>query len=166
MRVGLAALALWALVPLLGHAMPSGWRVWLAFLGMGLLNNVVPFALIVWGQTQIASGLASILNAAMPLFTVLVASALLPDERATPLKLAGVVIGLTGVIVMIGPEALEGLGGAVLAQLAVVGATVSYASAGVYGRRFRVMGIDPFVTAAGQVAASALFLAPIALIVD
>lgn len=166
LRVGLAALALWALVPLLGHAMPRGWRVWLAFLGMGLLNNVVPFALIVWGQTQIASGLASILNAATPLFTVLVAGALLPDERATPLKLAGVVIGLTGVIVMIGPEALEGLGGAVLAQLAVVGATVSYAFAGVYGRRFRVMGIDPIVTAAGQMAASALFLAPIALIVE
>ena len=166
MRVGLAALALWALVPLLGHAMPRGWRVWLAFLGMGLLNNVVPFALIVWGQTQIASGLASILNAATRLFTVLVANALLPDERVTPLKLAGVVIGLTGVIAMIGPEALEGLGGAVLALLAVVGVTVSYAFAGVYGRRFRVMEIDLIVTAAGQVAASALFLAPIALIVE
>lgn len=166
LRVGLAAVALWALVPLLGLKVPRSAVVWLAFLGMGLINNVVPFTLIVWGQTQIASGLASILNAATPLFTVLVASALLPDERATLLKLGGVVIGLAGVVLMIGPEALDGLGAAVLAQLAVVGATVSYAFAGVYGRRFKSLGVDPIVTAAGQVAASAIFLAPIALVVE
>lgn len=166
LRVGLAALALWALVPLLGLQVPRGIGIWMAFLGMGLLNNVVPFSFIVWGQTQIASGLASILNAATPLFTVLVASALLPDERATPLKLGGVVIGLAGVVVMIGPDALDGLGAAVLAQLAVLGATVSYAFAGVYGRRFKTLGVDPIVTAAGQVAASAIFLAPIALYVE
>ena len=166
LRVGLAALALWALVPLLGLKVPRGIGIWMAFLGMGLINNVVPFSFIVWGQTQIASGLASILNAATPLFTVLVASALLPDERATPLKLGGVVIGLAGVVVMIGPDALDGLGAAVLAQLAVLGATVSYAFAGVYGRRFKTLGVDPIVTAAGQVAASALFLAPIALFVE
>lgn len=166
LRVGLAALALWALAPLLGLTLPRGVRVWGAFLAMGLLNNALPFTLIVWGQTQIASGLAAILNAATPLFTVLVAGALLPDERATPVKLAGVVIGLFGVAVMIGPEALSGLGGAVLAQLAVVGATLSYAFAGVYGRRFRAMNVYPIATAAGQTTCSALVLAPLALIVE
>lgn len=132
---------------------------------MGLLNNVIPFALIVWGQTQIASGLASILNAATPIFTVIVAGILLPDERPTPLKLFGVALGFVGVVVMIGVPALGGVG-SLFAQLAIVAATVSYAFAGVYGRRFKSLGINPVVTAAGQVTASTLILLPITLFVD
>ena len=134
-------------------------------MGMGLLNNVIPFALIVWGQTQIASGLASILNAATPIFTVVVAGMLLPDERATALKLTGVTIGFLGVVVMIGLPALTG-GDSLLAQLAIIAATLSYAFAGVYGRRFRAMNISPITTAAGQVTASAIILTPVALAVD
>jgi drug/metabolite transporter (DMT)-like permease len=132
---------------------------------MGLLNNAIPFGLIVWGQTQIASGLASILNATTPLFTVIVAGILLSDERATPLKLLGVAVGFIGVVVMIGTPAI-GEGDSTLAQVAIMVAALSYAFAGVYGRRFKKMLISPFVTAAGQVTASALVMTPIALITD
>ncbi len=166
LRVGLAALALWAIVLLLGRAVPKGRAVWGAFFGMGVLNNVVPFGLIVWGQQTIASGLASILNATTPLFTVVIAALLLADERASPLKLVGVTVGFLGVIVMIGLDALSGLGAGVFAQVAVLGGALSYAFAGVYGRRFKRLGVDPIVTAAGQVTASTLILAPAALMVD
>lgn len=165
LRVGIAAITLWIIALMIGLRPPKELRVWGAFLGMGLLNNVVPFALIVWGQTQIASGLASILNAATPIFAVLVAGMLLPDERVTPLKLAGVGIGFVGVVVMIGLPALSG-GGSLIAQLAIIAAALSYAFAGVYGRRFKVMGINPIITAAGQVTASTIVLTPVALMVD
>ncbi len=166
LRVGLAAVALWAFVALTGRQVPREGRVWAAFLGMGLLNNVVPFTLIVWGQHAIASGLTSILNATTPLWTVLVAGLLLPDEPLSGRKLGGVVVGLLGVALMIGLDALGGLGGHVLAQLAVLAGALSYAFAGVFGRRFRRMGVDPIVTAAGQVTAAALVLAPLALLVE
>lgn len=165
LRVGIAAITLWIIALMIGLRPPKELRVWGAFLGMGLLNNVVPFALIVWGQTQIASGLASILNAATPIFAVVVAGILLPDERVTPLKLVGVGIGFVGVVVMIGLPALSG-GGSFIAQLAIIAAALSYAFAGVYGRRFKAMKINPIITAAGQVTASTIVLIPVALMVD
>lgn len=166
LRVGLAAVALWAFVLLAGRRVPRGHAAWVAFLGMGLLNNAVPFTLIVWGQHGIASGLASILNATTPLFTIVVAGLLLPDEPPSARKLAGVAVGLLGVALMIGLDAFAGLGAHVLAQLAVLGGALSYAFAGVYGRRFRRLGVDPVVTAAGQVTASTVVLAPLALLVE
>ncbi|MGY8869780.1 MAG: DMT family transporter [Pseudomonadales bacterium] len=165
LRVGIAAIALWSIVLLIGQRPPKSMSVWIAFLGMGLLNNAIPFVLIVWGQTQVASGLAAILNATAPLFTVVIAGILLPDERTTPLKLAGVAIGFMGVVVMIGIPAI-GEGNHTLAQVVIMAAALSYAFAGVYGRRFKKMAVSPIVTAAGQVTASALVLAPIALTVD
>lgn len=166
LRVGLAAVTLWGIVAVMGLRPPRSMRVWAAFMGMGLLNNVIPFTLIVWGQTQIASGLAAILNATTPLFTVIVAGLLLADERMTPMKVTGVAVGFAGAVMMIGPDALGGLGGNVLAQLACLGGALSYAFAGVFGRRFGTMNIDPVVTAAGQVTASTIVLAPITLFVD
>jgi len=166
LRVGLAAVTLWGIAAAMGLRPPGSARIWTAFAGMGLLNNVLPFTLIVWGQTQIASGLAAILNATTPLFTVIVAGLMLADERMTPMKVTGVAIGFAGVVAMIGPDALGRLGGNVLAQLACLGGALSYAFAGVYGRRFKAMGVDPVVTAAGQVTASAIVLAPVALLVD
>ncbi len=165
-RVALAALALWAVALVRGLKPPRSLKVWLAFAGMGLLNNVIPFSLIVWGQTEIASGLASIFNATTPLFAVVVAHVFLRDERATPMKIAGVVVGFVGVVVMIGPAALDGFGAAVVAQMAILGAALAYAFAGVFGRRFKTMGLDPILTAAGQVTASSVILTPVALVVD
>jgi len=166
LRVGIAAIALWFFCLLTGIRMPGAPRVWIAFFGMGALNNAIPFSLIVWGQTHIASGLASILNATTPMFTVVIAGLILSDERMTPLKLFGVVVGFAGAVVMIGPAALSGLGDNTWAQLAVLGGALSYACAGVYGRRFKTLGVDPIVTAAGQVTASSLLLVPLALYVD
>ncbi len=165
LRVGIAALTLWGIAMMIGLRPPKSLKVWTSFLGMGLLNNVFPFVLIVWGQTQIASGLASILNAATPIFAVIVAGVLLPDEQPTPLKWLGVILGFVGVAVMIGIPTLGGENN-LLAQLAIVAATISYAFGGVYGRRFKSLGVSPVITAAGQVTASTLVLLPIALLVD
>lgn len=164
LRVSLAAILLWTTAIVRGLRPPKGLKIWAAFLGMGLLNNVIPFSLIVWGQTQIASGLASILNAATPIFTVVVAGIFLPDERVTPRRVLDVTVGFLGVVLMIGLPAINGTG--VLAHSAVIAATLSYAFAGVFGRRFKKMGVNPLVSAAGQVTASSLFLASVALTVD
>jgi drug/metabolite transporter (DMT)-like permease len=166
LRVGLAAAMLYATLRVLGVRMPREATTWAAFLGMGLLNNVIPFCLIVWGQTHIASGLAAIINATTPLFTVVVAHALTADEKMSANRLAGVAVGFIGVALMIGPDALAGIGADVLAQLAVLAAALSYAFAGVFGRRFARMGVAPLATATGQVTASAAMLVPVALLVD
>ena len=166
LRVAIAALALNLTLRLIGIALPRDGASWRAFLGMGLLNNAVPFSLIVWGQTHITSGLAAILNATTPLFTVLVAHCLTADDRLTRSRVLGLLIGFAGIVLLIGPEALRGLGGDVLAQCAVLGAAGSYACAGVFGRRFKRMGIPPLATAAGQVTAPTLLLLPLVLVVD
>lgn len=165
-RVALAAIILTVILRLRGERLPTSGRVWAAFFGMGFLNNAVPFLLIVWGQQFIASGVASILNASTPLFTVLFAHFLTTDEKLSGGRLAGVLIGFAGVAVMIGPDAFRALGSNLAAQLACLGAAVSYAFAGIFGRRFRAMGVTPITTAAGQVIASSTMLLPVMLVVD
>ncbi|MBT3532410.1 MAG: DMT family transporter [Rhodospirillaceae bacterium] len=165
-RVGLAALILLAVMRMLGQRMPTDRRIWAAFLAMGLLNNAIPFSLIVWGQSHVASGVASILNGTAPLFTVLVAHGLTRDEKMTGGRIFGVLAGLIGVAVMIGGQAVDSLGVDVLAQLAFLGAASSYAFAGVFGRRFQALGVTPMATATGQVTASSLILLPVMLFVD
>jgi len=157
-RVGLAAPVLWIAVVALGRRIPRDPAVWRAFVVMGILNNVIPFSLIVWGQTQIPSGLASILNASTPLFGVFVAGALLADERFTPARVLGVGIGFTGVVLLIGVDVLDIGDLPVLPQIAILGAALCYAVAGVFGRRFWAWGVDPLVTAAGQVTASGVVM--------
>ncbi|WP_247714882.1 DMT family transporter [Qipengyuania mesophila] len=167
LRVTLGAGVLYLVARATGARMPRDARIWAAFLGMALLNNVVPFSLLTWGQTQIAGGLAAILNATTPLWGVVVAHLLTPDEKATPAKLAGLSCGFAGVVVMVGGEALAGMGGAaVWAQAACLVATLSYALAGIYGRRFRALGVAPLATACGQLACSAAVLLPLVLWVD
>jgi drug/metabolite transporter (DMT)-like permease len=163
-RVSIAALTLQLVVRLVGEKMPTSPRLWGQFALMGLLNNLLPFSLIFWGQTRIASGLASTLNAATPLWTVLLAHFLTSDERLTLNRLGGVVFGLIGVVTMIGPDVREGLGLNALAQVAVVGAGISYAFAGIYGKRFKT--ISPYVMAAGQVTCASMMMIPIVLLVD
>ena len=166
LRVGIAAVVLNLVLPVMGLRMPTRPRDWLMFAALGLVNNALPFTLIVWGQTQIASGLASILNATTPLFTVLIAHVLTDDEKLSGNRLAGVLVGFAGVAALIGPEALAGAGANVLAQLACIAAAISYGFASVYGRRVRSMGMAPQVAATGMVTTSALVLIPIALVVE
>ena len=156
LRVAIAALFLGCLLLLGGARLPLRPDIVLNLLVMGLLNNVVPFSLIFWSQTAIDSSLAAILNATTPFWAVLMAHVVTRDERATVGRVAGCVIGFGGVVVMLGPAALLGLGSAVLPQLAVLLATLSYAAAGLFGRRFR--GLPPTPVAAGQLVASALVM--------
>ena len=160
-RVGLAALALLLVVRIAGQSMAVGRELWMAFFGMGILNNLIPFSLFLWGQQQIASGLASILNATTPIFAVLVMHCF-GNERATGLKLGGVLAGLIGVAVLMGPDALSGLGSNLAAQVACILAAVSYAFSGLIGRRFR--GVSPLVAATGQLSASTLMMLPIVFV--
>ncbi len=166
LRVTMASLALLAVMAIMNIELPRRGRIWAALFVMGFLNNVVPFSLIVWGQTHIASGVASILNATTPLFTVLVAHFLTADEKMTVGRILGVFLGLAGVAVMVGTAVVQSLGTDVLAQVAILGAALSYAFAGVFGRCFKAMGVAPLATAAGQVTASSILLLPVMLIVD
>jgi drug/metabolite transporter (DMT)-like permease len=165
-RVSLAAVILLLVLRLRGERLPREWAVWAAFLGMGFINNAIPFSLIVWGQQHLASGLAAILNASTPLFTVVLAHFLTSDERMTPGKLAGVAVGIVGVATIVGSDALRDLGAHVVAQAMCVAAAISYAFGAIYGRRFRTMGVGPMSTATGQVVASSLLLLPLVMVVD
>jgi drug/metabolite transporter (DMT)-like permease len=165
-RVGLAALALAVVIRITGTPLPRSRAAWTAFLVMGFCNNAVPFSLIAWSQHHVASGVASIFNAATPLFAVMAAHVLTADEKATAGRLAGVVIGLAGVAVMIGDTARHAVGSALLPEFAMLAAALSYALGGIFGRRFRAMGLDPLVTAFGQVTGSTVLLLPMTLIVD
>jgi drug/metabolite transporter (DMT)-like permease len=163
-RFGIAAVALLLAARLGGHRLPRSPGVWAGFVMLGALNSFIPFGLIAWGQVQLTSGLASILNATTPLFTALVAATAWGDERLTAGRLAGVLLGLAGVCVLIGPGVLGHLGAHTLAELAILGAALSYAFAGTYGRRFRAL--PPVVPVAGMMSTAALMALPIALVVD
>lgn len=165
-RVGIAALALNLVLRLSGQRLPLDGRVWAAFAVMGFLNNLIPFSLIVWGQARIPSGVASVLNAMTPVFTVIVAHFLTSDEKLTGNRLAGVALGLAGVAVMIGPAALAGAGADVIGAFAVLLAALSYAFSGIYGRRFRGFRLSPLVVATGQLTATTMMMAPLALVVE
>lgn len=165
-RVALAAIALNIVLAFTGRSLFRRGMPWPAFIAMGLLNNVVPFSLIFWAQTQIASGLASILNATTPLFTLVVAHLLTRDERIDGAKIVALLTGFAGVILLIGPDVLAGDHAGLWGQMACLGAALSYAFAGVYGRRFQTMGVAPVQAAAGQITASATLILPIMLIVD
>jgi len=161
-RVALAAATLHLVMAATGRRLPGSRAAWLAFAGMGALNNVIPFTLIVWGQTQLASGVASILNATTPLFTVLVAHGFTADEKLTPARVAGVAAGIAGVTVMIGGGKLAG-GVPVAAYAACLGAALSYGFASVFGRRFRALGVAPLSVATGQLTMSSLMMLPLML---
>ncbi len=162
-RVMLAALTLLAVCRIAGIAMPV--ERWRDFLGMGAINNVLPFALIFWAQTEIASGLASILNATTPLITAVLAHVLTRDERLTSSKTIGIGLGITGVAVLVGIEALDGLSGSLLPLFACLGAAVSYAFAGIFARR-RLKDMPPLAAAAGQLSASSLMALPLLVLAD
>ncbi|MBE8158069.1 MAG: DMT family transporter [Betaproteobacteria bacterium] len=142
---------------------PPPLRMWGAFIFIGLINNAIPFSLITWGQTQIAGGLAAILNATTPLFAATAAHFFTQDEKMSGAKIFGIGAGIAGIAVIVGADALAGLGENVWAQLAVLGAACSYGFATVFGLRFRRAGVPPLSAAAGQTAAASVILLPVAL---
>jgi drug/metabolite transporter (DMT)-like permease len=139
-------------------------RRWRAFLMLGLLNNAIPHALIFTGQTEIGAGLASILNATTPIWTVVIAHFLTTDEKLTGQKIAGTITGLAGVVILFSPQLSAGAKAPLWAMALPILAAISYGFAAIWGRRFR--DIAPPVTAAGQMTASTVIMLPIALIHD
>lgn len=165
-RVAIAAIALFIYLRASRQAIPMDTSTWIQFFGMGLLNNLIPFSLLFWGQTHIASGLASILNATTPIFSIIVAHFLTSDERMTTNKVAGIASGFIGVAVLMAGSAFSSQELPFLALLACLTAALSYGFGGVFGRRFRRMGIAPAVGAFGQTAATTVMMIPIVLLVD
>lgn len=168
LRLSLAAIALQVFIAGrhgIYHTLATRWR---QFLLLGLINNAIPHTLIFLGQTQIGAGLAAILNATTPVWTVLIANAVTADERLSTRKLFGCLLGLAGTAVLIGPSAFSGLssiGGVPLwALLLPVAAAISYGFAAIYGKGFR--DLAPPVTAAGQLTASSLIMLPVSLALD
>lgn len=164
-RVAGAVPILALIVAYKGIPVPRSPKVWGAYLVMGALNNAIPFSLIFWGQTQIESGLASILNATTAMFTAVVAGLLLADEPLTVKKVVGAALGVAGVAFIMGPDALSDLNPGNLAQLAILGATLSYAFAGVWGKT-ALAGQPPLMNALGMLIGSTVLMIPIVLIFD
>jgi drug/metabolite transporter (DMT)-like permease len=168
-RVGLAALALNLLLILRRDPMPLSPRLWGGFLVLGVFNSALPFCCFAWSELKLSSGMAAILNATTPIFAVLVAGVLPTGERMTLPRATAVGLGFLGVIVLVGPDALAGSGSAdglqrLSRELACLGAALSYAWVGFYGRRFSAMA--PLKIATGQITAAALVMAPLSLCVD
>ncbi len=163
-RTVIAASLLLVLMRLQGVRFPSGTRYWRLFAFQALVNSVLPFTLIAWAEQTIDAGVATIINAAPPIFTFLITWLVTRHEAATPRKLLGVLAGLAGIVLMIGVDALRGFNQAVWAQSAIVIATLCYAVAAVFGRHFK--GLPPIVPAAGSLISGAVVLVPLSLLFD
>lgn len=166
LRATIAAIVLILFVIVTRRSFPFQASILFAFMVMSVFNNVIPFSLIVWGQTQIAGGLASILNATSPLFILVAAHFLTQDEKMTPNKVVGLILGFVGVCVIIGIDFLYKMTDNIWGQVAVITASMSYALAGIYGKRFGKMGVRPVALATGQVTFSSLIMIPMALLVE
>lgn len=166
LRVSIAALALFIYLRMRGITLPTNRRVWKAFLTMGFLNNVIPFSLFFWAQTTIAGGLASIANAATPIFSIAVAHVLLVDEKFTVNKFVGVSLALIGVGFLFGQELTSGASVATLGLIACLMASLCQGFSVVYGRRFNALGLSSSVSALGQLVGTTVIMLPIILIVD
>ncbi len=165
-RVTLAAFASLILLKVLKQPMPRDFSLWRAFLVMGLLNNIVPFLLIVWGQQYILGGVAAILNASTLVFTVLVAQLFTTDEKLSAGKVVGLSVAIYGVVMVVGLGAVSSFSLDNLGQLAILAAGLSYAVSSVYGRRFGKAGIAPLTVTTGQLMIAAIVLVPFAFWFD
>lgn len=147
-----------------GLHLPSDAATWRRFLFQACLNSVIPFTLIAWAERSVDAGLATILNSTSPIFTFLLTVVITRHEAVTARKLLGVIAGIAGTNLIVGVQAFNGLGEALLAQLAIVAATVCYAGAAIFGRGFK--GLDPIMPAAGSLICGAAILIPISIVVD
>jgi drug/metabolite transporter (DMT)-like permease len=166
MRLVLAVPPMWIAMRLMGQRLPSEPRVWGLLAVVGALNCALPFILFFWGQQYLDSGYASILNATTPLWGVITAHFLTSDEKATPARILGVLIGMAGIVVMVGPEAMKGLSNNLLAQIACIISTIFYSFAAIYGRRLSQTELTPMAVATGQTMMAALMMVPVVVLVD
>jgi drug/metabolite transporter (DMT)-like permease len=163
-RTLIASLVLLAVLRSRGLSLPRDGATWRRFMFQACLNSVVPCTLIAWAERDVDAGLATILNSTSPIFTFLLTAAVTRHEPATARKLLGVVAGIVGTAIIVGTQALDGLGRELWAQLAIVAATICYAGAAIFGRSFK--GLDPMMPAAGSMLCGAALLIPASLVLD
>lgn len=164
LRVFIAALTLWVFVLLTARSFPKERKILSAIMIMGILNNVIPFSLILIGQQEIGSGLAAVVNAMTPIWTLIIANQFTADEKFSTNRVFGVMFGFLGVATLIGADFIQGLTSSAWAQGAVLGATISYGFAGVWGKRFK--GQDPIIISTGQLTASSLVMLPLIFLLE
>jgi drug/metabolite transporter (DMT)-like permease len=165
-RVAFAVPPMWLAMQLMGQHLPRSAGDWGLLTVVGALNCALPFTLFFWGQQYLDSGYAAILNATTPLWGVVTAHFMTRDEKATPARIIGVLTGMAGIIIMVGPAAMQGLSNNLLAQIACVISTVFYSLAAIYGRRLSQTTLTPMAVATGQTMMAAVLMIPIVLIVD
>lgn len=163
-RTLIAGGILLAIIRWRGLSLPKDAATWRRFLLQACLNSVVPFTLIAWAERTVEAGLATILNSTTPIFTFLLTVLITRHERVTGRKLFGIAAGISGTCLIVGVEALTGLGHQLWAQLAIVAATVCYAGAAIFGTNFK--GLDPVMPAAGSLLCGAVILTPLSLVFD
>lgn len=166
MRLALAVPPMWLAMRLMGERLPREPRLWWLLTVVGALNCALPFILFFWGQQYLDSGYAAILNATTPIWGVITAHFLTSDEKATPARIVGVLLGMAGIIVMVGPSAMAGLSDNLLAQIACLVSTVFYSFAAIYGRRLSQGSLTPMAVATGQTLTATLLMVPVVLLVD
>jgi len=155
---------LFAILAVRGCAMAVDAATWRRFMFQAVLNSVVPFTLIAWAEQTVEAGLATILCSTSPVFTFLITFAITRHEPVTIAKLFGVVAGIGGICLIVGVEALSGIGKALVADLALIAATLCFAGAAIFGRRFG--SLDPMVPAAGSMLCGSMVLVPISLVAE
>jgi len=163
-RTLIAAILLLALIRWRGLLLPKDAATWRRFLVQACLNSAIPFTLIAWGERWVDAGLATVLNSTAPIFTFLLTIAVTQHEPVTARKLLGVASGIVGVCLIVGVEALSGLGQQILAPTAIMAATVCYAGAAIFGKTFK--DLDPMLPAAGSLICGAAILSPVSLVID
>jgi drug/metabolite transporter (DMT)-like permease len=163
-RTAIAGMLLLAIMRWRGVRLPRDGATWRRFLLQACLNSVIPWTLLAWGERSVDAGLATILNSAAPIFTFVLTAAVTRHEAASPRKLFGVVAGMAGICLIVGVEAFDAVAGSLVAELAIVTATICYACAAIFGRNFK--GLDPMAPAAGSLLAGAAFLVPASLVME
>jgi len=163
-RTLIAGGLLLAIIKLRGLALPRDPAIWKRFLIQACINSVIPFTLIAWAELTVNAGLATILNSTTPIFAFLLTVLITRHEAVTTRKVFGVAAGVIGISLIIGLEAFNGIGKELVAQLAIVAATISYAAAAIFGKGFK--NLDPMMPAAGSMLCGAVILIPVSLVVD
>ena len=164
LRVAIAAICLWLFIVVTGRKIELSWWLITNVAILGLINNAMPFSFIAYGQTEIGSGLASLVNAMTPIWTLLIANWMTSDEKISTAKSVGILFGFCGVAVLMGGDIWLGLTASALAQFSVLLATVCYGFSSVFGKRFKQ--VDPMLIAACQLTAATLYMTPIAFAID
>jgi drug/metabolite transporter (DMT)-like permease len=160
-----AAAVLLLIVLSLGYRLPATLAEWRLFIGFSVFNTVLPFVLIVWGQSRTTGGMAAILNATAPLFGIFLAHVLTHDEKLSWSKAIGILVGIAGVGVLVGRDVVVGTSADLMARLALLAAPFCYVCANIFVRR-RLGGYPPFVIAVMQMVGAMAVSLPVAAAID